>query len=252
MKRICTIILALFAFGLYASAQSVAFYKDGHILEPNAEITITEFHANDEEVEMLSGVILKNLTNQTVRVRIEQTVLERPKGVTIDDRYTGFYWCLSSCIVGWKNSSMEGVIGPNEELAAPDFHLDYHPGEYVGIAKAEYALTNLDETRGEVRSVVITYNYSQDTKVDNVSKNTDALSASYKNGALYVNYNFRDGSMYEITVNDITGKAVYRQKNAGGDEQLILPAQLNKGMYIVSVKNATKNSVSTKKFIVAN
>jgi hypothetical protein len=253
MRKTYAIILALFAFGFYASAQSVAFRKDGSVLESNAEITITEFHVDDfGDVEMKSGITLKNLTDAAVHIRIEQEVLERPKGVNIEDNNSGFYWCLSNCVKGWKNGKpMEDNIGPNEEWVAPAFHFDYLPGEYTGTAKVKYVLTNLD-TQRDVRAVSITYNYSPDTKVDNISKNSDALSASYKNGALYVNYDFKDGCMYEITVNDITGKAVYQQKSTGGDGRLILPAQLSKGMYIISVENTVKNAISTKKFIVAN
>jgi len=243
MNKLTTLLLTLCIFANFAAAQTIAFIKDGTALPNNAEITVTKTTYDEFDALVLeSGLSLQVLTDETVQVSAAQRVEIAPPS----DDYGFLNFCFNACQAGNTDRVQTKEFAANQLMTPPEFHLCYYPfSEKYCQVIVRYEVRPVG---GSATVVTVTYDYNADSETGINTIRRDDIVAFQEGNIL--NFKFEsDCSSLQLEVYSIVGNRLVSKVLNGSKGEISLPLNLNRGIYVWSLKKDGK-ALITKKIIL--
>ncbi|MDR1764228.1 MAG: T9SS type A sorting domain-containing protein [Dysgonamonadaceae bacterium] len=243
MNKLTTLLLALCIFAGSAAAQTLAFIKDGVALPNNAEFTVSKTTYDEFGGLVLeSGLSLQNLTGE----KVQTTALQRVEIAPPSEDYGILNFCFDRCQEGNQDRMQTKELTAHQLMTPPEFHLCYFPyDEKYYQVKVRYEVI---PEGGEPVAVTVTYDFNADSGTGIKAISKDDVVAFQEGNHLKFKFDV-DYSSLQLDVYSILGNRLINKVLNGSKGEYALPLNLNRGIYVWSLKIDGKVLI-TRKIII--
>ena len=231
--------LMLLAVVTVMSAQSLQFEYEGTVYQ-NGQTVISTF---DDIIffEYVKEINIRNLSNQNIKVVVEQVVLEPAVGAMVS-------MCWGQCLAP-GNHIVSDTVGISAQTLSDEIfsaHCSFTEGE-TGVVKAIYYAYDFNNPDDKTSIIVLS------GETANVAEHSISLGQAYPNPAstqVNFNYNCDGNSDINVLVYNLLGQEVKAQSVCGSHGKICIPVDdLQPGIYFCSFQ-VNNEAVRTEKFIV--
>lgn len=218
-------------------AQSIQLIYNGSVITNGSEINLSTI--DPDLGQMKAEISVKNIDPANISVKVKKTEIS-----IIPESVNSFCWGVN-CYSPSTNISTNAVSIPSNSINN-SFYAEYLPaGASAGKTSVKYEFFNTSNT-SDLTSVIVNYIEGNVSKTDELSRE-ETIRIKNLNGLTNISFNITSDT--RLFIYDLSGQIISDCILIAGVQNINLPIQLKKGIYIYSLYNADR-FINSAKFII--